>query len=85
VVRAAAFTPGPVAFVTRLSLTRGWRTDLPRVVLFLQAGNAVNYFGYGLIIPFEIIYLHQVRGFATASPSRLTRSSNILCARNRYR
>jgi hypothetical protein len=31
----------------------------------LQAGNAVNFFGYGLILPFEIIYLHQIRGFAT--------------------
>jgi len=37
------------------------------VVLLLQAGNAVNFFGYGLIIPFEIIYLHQIRGFATAT------------------
>jgi hypothetical protein len=33
----------------------------------LQAGNAVNFFGYGLILPFEIIYLHQIRGFATAT------------------
>ena len=46
---------------------RGWRTDLPRLVLLLQAGNAVSYFGYGLILPFEIIYLHQIRGFATAT------------------
>lgn len=48
------------------SLARGWRTDLPPLVLLLQAGNAVNFFGYGLIIPFEIIYLHQIRGFSTA-------------------
>jgi MFS family permease len=33
----------------------------------LQAGNALNYFGTGLILPFEIIYLHQVRGFPTAT------------------
>jgi len=46
---------------------KGWRTDLPRLVLLLQAGNAVSYFGYGLILPFEIIYLHQIRGFATAT------------------
>ena len=51
----------------RLYLARGWRTDLPRVVLLLQAGNAVSFFGYGLIIPFEIIYLHQIRGFATTT------------------
>jgi MFS family permease len=53
--------------VIRLDLARGWRTDLPRLVLILQAGNAVNFFGYGLILPFEIIYLHQFRGFATAT------------------
>jgi hypothetical protein len=35
----------------------------------LQAGNAVSFFGYGLILPFEIIYLHQIRGFATATAS----------------
>src|SRR5438309_6839367 len=64
--------PSPLArtsryVVMRLSLTRAWRTDLPRVVLFLQAGNAFSWFGYGLILPFEIIYLHQFRGFSTAT------------------
>src|SRR3954471_22548476 len=48
-------------------LIAGWRTGLPRPVLILQAGNALNYFGYGLILPFEIIYLHQVRGFPTST------------------
>jgi MFS family permease len=45
----------------------GWRTGLPRPVLILQAGNALSYFGYGLILPFEIIYLHQFRGFSTST------------------
>src|SRR5215468_10593400 len=44
----------------------GWRTGLPGPVIVLQAGTAVNYFGSGLILPFEIIYLHQARGFPTA-------------------
>jgi MFS family permease len=44
-----------------------WRTGVPRPVLVLQGGNALNYFGTGLILPFEIIYLHQVRGFPTAT------------------
>jgi MFS family permease len=44
----------------------GWRTGLPGPVLVLHAGTAVNYFGTGLILPFEIIYLHQARGFPTA-------------------
>src|SRR3989440_1717665 len=47
-------------------LIAGWRTGLSRPVLILQAGNALNYFGYGLILPFEIIYLHQIRGFSTS-------------------
>ena len=36
-------------------------------MLLLQAGNALSWFGYGLIVPFEIIYLHQFRGFSTAT------------------
>src|SRR5262249_13127590 len=44
-----------------------WRTGLPMPVLVLQGGNALNYFGSGLILPFEIIYLHAVRGFSTAT------------------
>jgi len=53
--------------MNRLQLARAWQTDLPRVVLLLQAGNAFSWFGYGLILPFEIIYLHQFRGFSTAT------------------
>ena len=45
----------------------GWRTGLSRAVLILQAGNALNYFGYGLVLPFEIIYLHQTRGFSAST------------------
>lgn len=48
-------------------LVAGWRTGLPRPVFILQAGNALNYFGYGLIVPFEIIYLHQIRGFSVST------------------
>src|SRR5436305_4098328 len=48
-----------------------WRTGLPRPVLVLQGGNALNYFGSGLILPFEIIYLHTVRGFSTATAGLL--------------
>ncbi|MBV9293352.1 MAG: MFS transporter, partial [Frankiales bacterium] len=36
-------------------------------MLILQAGDALNYFGYGLVLPFEIIYLHQVRGFSAST------------------
>src|ERR1700749_2406072 len=44
-----------------------WRTGLSGPVIVLQAGTAVNYFGTGLILPFEIIYLPQARGFPTAA------------------
>ena len=44
-----------------------WRTGLSGPVMVLQAGTAVNSFGAGLIVPFEIIYLHQARGFSTAT------------------
>ncbi len=50
-----------------IRLSAGWRTGLSRPVLILQAGNALNYFGYGLITPFEIIYLHQIRSFSTST------------------
>ena len=44
-----------------------WHTGLSRPVLLLQGGTALNYFGSGLILPFEIIYLHSVRGFSTTT------------------
>src|SRR5712671_6109390 len=50
-----------------LRLVGGWRTGLSRPVLILQAGNALNFFGYGLVLPFEIIYLHQIRAFSTST------------------
>jgi MFS family permease len=52
---------------TLARLFAGWRTGLSGPVIVLQAGTAVNYFGTGLILPFEIIYLHQARGFPTAT------------------
>jgi MFS family permease len=45
----------------------GWRTGLSGPVIVLQAGTAVNYFGTGLVLPFEIIYMHQARDFPTAT------------------
>src|SRR5690349_2293749 len=60
----------PSASAGRVALARvfsGWRTGLSGPVIVLQAGTAVNYFGTGLILPFEIIYMHQARGFSTAT------------------
>src|SRR6476659_4842415 len=36
---------------------------LPRQVWLLQAGGLVNSFGNGVVLPFLVIYLHDVRGF----------------------
>jgi MFS family permease len=48
-------------------LIAGWRTGLSRPVLILQGGGALNFFGYGLVLPFEIISLHQMRGLSTVT------------------
>src|ERR1700674_5872206 len=48
-------------------LIADWRPGLSRPVPILQAVNSLNYFGYGLVLPFEIIYLHQIRGFSTST------------------
>lgn len=45
----------------------GWlRTfdpQLPRDVWLLQVGGVMNSFGNGVVLPFLVIYLHDVRGF----------------------
>ncbi len=40
------------------------RPDLPRPVRTLQLGGLLNSFGNGLVLPFLIIYLHNVRGIS---------------------
>lgn len=45
---------------------RFWRRfdpQLPREVWLLQLGGVMNSFGNGIILPFLVIYLHDVRGF----------------------
>ncbi|HET9849855.1 MAG TPA: MFS transporter [Candidatus Dormibacteraeota bacterium] len=61
-------------------LIAGWRTGLSRPVLTLQAGNALNYFGYGLVLPFEIIYLHQIRGFSTSTAGLVLATTMLTAA-----
>src|SRR5262252_8469416 len=38
-------------------------TRLPRALWFVVLGIALNYLGYGAVLPFEVIYLHDGRGF----------------------
>ena len=40
------------------------RPDVPRPVRTLQVGGLLNSFGNGLVLPFLIIYLHNVRGIS---------------------
>jgi MFS family permease len=39
---------------------------LPREVWLLAVGILINYLGYGAVLPFEVIYLHDHRGFGLA-------------------
>jgi predicted MFS family arabinose efflux permease len=41
--------------------------DLPRQVWLTQAGGVVNSFGNGIVFPFIVIYLHNVRGISFAA------------------
>jgi MFS family permease len=43
---------------------RSLMPDLPRPVWLLQVGGLTNAFGNGIVLPFLIIYLHNVRGIS---------------------
>ncbi len=43
---------------------RGLDPHLPRTVWLVQAGGVVNSLGNGVVIPFVVIYLHNVRGIS---------------------
>lgn len=40
------------------------RVELPSELWVVQAGVFLNYLGWGCVMPFEVIYLHDVRGFS---------------------
>jgi MFS family permease len=42
---------------------RSFDPQLPRDVWLLQLGGVMNSFGNGVVLPFLVIYLHDVRGF----------------------
>jgi predicted MFS family arabinose efflux permease len=43
---------------------RSLNPRLPRAVWLLQAGGLANMFGNGVVVPFLVIYLHNVRGIS---------------------
>jgi MFS family permease len=50
-------------FVSSLArYVRSLNPDLPAPVWLLQAGGLANMFGNGVVVPFLVIYLHNVRG-----------------------
>lgn len=48
------------------SYLRGLDPHLPRTVWLVQAGGVVNALGNGVVFPFAVIYLHNVRGISFA-------------------
>jgi MFS family permease len=57
--------------------------SLPRSVWIIQLGNVVNTFGFGLVLPFELIYLHDHRGFSLPVAGLVISTimvANVVCA-----
>jgi MFS family permease len=46
------------------NITRRLAYGLPRELWVVEAGIFLNYLGWGAVLPFEVIYLHDARGFA---------------------
>jgi MFS family permease len=45
------------------NITRRLAFGLPRELWVVEAGIFLNYLGWGAVLPFEVIYLHEGRGF----------------------
>ena len=61
---------------------RSLNPDLPRPVWLLQVGGLTNAFGNGIVLPFLIIYLHNVRGIplGLAGLAAAVNSAAALCS-----
>jgi MFS family permease len=69
--------------VPRLSAyLRSLHPELPRAVWVLQFGGLLNAFGNGIVLPFLIIYLHNVRGISLGSAGLIAaaNSAAALCS-----
>ena len=71
--------PLPSASGRVTAYLRSLNPELPRSVWLLQAGGLANFFGNGMVVPFLIIYLHNVRGLSLAAAG-LIAASNALAA-----
>src|SRR5437016_7655057 len=71
------------AIVVRLgTYVRSLAPRLPRDVYVLEAGALVNAFGNGVVLPFLLIYLHNVRGipFGLAGGAAAVQSAAALAS-----
>ena len=50
--------------------------QLPRDVWLLQIGGVMNSFGNGIVLPFLVIYLHDVRGFGLGTAGLVVAASS---------
>src|SRR3954452_4455831 len=62
-----------------VSYLRSLDPNLPREVWLVQAGGVVNALGNGIVFPFIVIYLHNVRGISFAAAG-LARSAGAVAA-----
>jgi MFS family permease len=56
---------------------RSLNPQLPRPVWMLQAGGLANMFGNGIVVPFLIIYLHNVRGISLGIAGLIAASNSV--------
>jgi MFS family permease len=59
------------------SWTRRFDPRLPREVWLLQIGGVLNSFGNGIVFPFLVIYLHDVRGFSLGTAGLVIAVSSV--------
>ena len=64
------------------SYLRSLNPQLPRPVWLLRVGGLTNAFGNGVVLPFLIIYLHNVRGIplGLAGLAAAVNSAAALCS-----
>lgn len=56
---------------------RSLNPQLPRPVWMLQAGGLANMFGNGVVVPFLIIYLHNVRGISLGVAGLIAAANSV--------
>ena len=61
-----------------LAWLRSLNPRLPRAVSTLQLGGLVNAFGNGVVLPFSLIYLHNVRGIALGTAGLILATNGVV-------